>query len=135
MPTANGTFVVEKWDQDEPYEDGEAGKLSRAHVSKRFSDDFEATSATEIMMINTRQAGSDAYVALELVTGTLHGKSGSFVLQHSAVQSGDESSLRWTSSPDRAPAGSVASGVPAPSPSRPTGPTVTPSTTTSADLR
>ena len=95
MTTANGTFVIENWAQDEPYEDGESGKLTRAHVAKKFSGDLEATSATEIMMINTREEGSDAYVALELLTGTLHGKSGSFVLQHSAVRSGEESSLNW----------------------------------------
>jgi Protein of unknown function (DUF3224) len=95
MTTAAGTFVVENWDQDEPYEDGDAGKMSRAHVSKRFSGDLEATSVTELTMINTREAGSDAYVALELLTGSLQGKSGSFVLQHSAVRSGEESSLRW----------------------------------------
>src|ERR1700722_3017380 len=77
VTTANGTFVIENWAQDEPYEDGEAGKLTRAHVAKKFSGDLEATSATEIMMINTREEGSDAYVALGLLTATPPGNSGS----------------------------------------------------------
>jgi hypothetical protein len=44
--------------------------------------------------------GSAGYVAIERVTGTLHGKSGSFVLQHSGTMTRGEPQLSVTVVPD-----------------------------------
>jgi hypothetical protein len=44
--------------------------------------------------------GSAGYVALERVTGTLNGKKGSFILQHSGSMKGGESTITVTVVPD-----------------------------------
>jgi hypothetical protein len=44
--------------------------------------------------------GSAGYVAMERVTGTLHGRAGTFVLQHSATMNRGTPSLLLTVVPD-----------------------------------
>jgi Protein of unknown function (DUF3224) len=97
---ATGTFVIDSWEQDEPYDDAEGARLTRAHVVKSFAGDVAGTSRAELMMVNTQQEGSDAYVAVERFSGSVHGKEGTFVLQHSAVRSGDDATLVWAIVPD-----------------------------------
>ena len=56
--------------------------LTRVAIEKRFSGSFEGTGSGE-MLSAVAGSGSSAYVAIERVSGTLQGRSGSFVLQHS----------------------------------------------------
>lgn len=60
-------------------------KLSRMSIDKQFHGDLEATSKGEMLAAGTETRGSAGYVAVEHVTGTLAGRSGSFTLQHSAT--------------------------------------------------
>lgn len=53
-------------------------------IDKRFRGDLDATSKGEMLAFRGEQ-GSAGYVAMEKVVGTLHGKRGSFVLQHSST--------------------------------------------------
>src|SRR5581483_3836303 len=53
-------------------------------MDKKFEGELEGTSQGEMLSVLNREIGSGGYVALERVTGRLAGKSGSFVLQHSA---------------------------------------------------
>lgn len=76
---ASGTFEVELKEQPTVHPD--AG-LGRRTIDKHFSGDLEASSKGEMLSIGGQVKGSAAYVALELVTGTLGGKTGSFALQH-----------------------------------------------------
>ncbi len=65
-------------------------ELGRATLRKRFSGgDLEGESVVEML---SARAGDTAgtYLALEQVTGRLHGAEGSFVLQHGATAFGDE---------------------------------------------
>jgi hypothetical protein len=81
---ASGTFEVKLVPQpagDRP----EAATLGRMAIDKRFHGDLEATSAGEMLTAGTDVKGSAGYVALERVSGTLHGRSGAFVLQHSGT--------------------------------------------------
>jgi hypothetical protein len=48
----------------------------------------------------TAVSGSAGYVAMERVTGSLHGRNGSFVLQHSATMTRGEPQLSVTVVPD-----------------------------------
>lgn len=58
--------------------------LSRFSIDKQFHGDLEATSKGE--MLSAGNPGtSGGYVAIEKITGKLKGRSGSFVLQHSAT--------------------------------------------------
>lgn len=85
----------------EPYAQGSEGiKLSRLSIDKTFTGDLMATSRGEMLSAVTTVAGSAGYVAIEQVAGTLHGKSGSFVLQHSGTMARGESQLVLEVVPD-----------------------------------
>jgi len=79
---ARGRFDV-KSTPVEPAAGG--GQFPRFALDKHVHGDLEATSAGEMVTVGTAVQGSAGYVALERVTGTLHGKRGSFVLLHKAT--------------------------------------------------
>ncbi len=81
---AAATFEIESWDE-QPYEEHDGTRLARTRLTKTFSGDVEGESAAELLMAYGSEDGSAAYVGLERVTGSVHGRSGSFVLRHSAV--------------------------------------------------
>ncbi len=54
-------------------------------IDKQFHGDLEAISKGEMLAAQSPREGSAGYVALEQVTGTLHGRRGSFFLQHSGT--------------------------------------------------
>jgi len=62
-----------------------APTLGRMSIDKRFHGDLEATSTGEMLTAGTAVKDSAAYVAIERVTGTLHGRRGTFVLQHTGI--------------------------------------------------
>jgi Protein of unknown function (DUF3224) len=64
---------------------GEAGAFSRMFLDKQFHGDLEGPSKGQMMATNVTADGSGAYVALERMSGTLHGRRGSFVLLHNAT--------------------------------------------------
>jgi len=57
----------------------------RMSIDKQFKGDLEATSQGEMAMTGTEVQGSAGYTAIEKVSGTLHGRAGTFLLQHFAV--------------------------------------------------
>ena len=96
---ATGTFVVKLSPQ--PTVSGlTGGNLSRMSLDKQFHGDLEATSQGEMLAAGTGVKESAGYVALERVTGTLHGRRGSFVLQHSGTMTRGAPSLSITVVPD-----------------------------------
>ncbi|MFP3862828.1 DUF3224 domain-containing protein [Pseudomonas sp. Irchel s3f19] len=62
----------------------EQSGLGRLSLDKQFQGDLEATSRGEMLSFRSSVQGSAGYVAMEVVHGALHGRSGSFVLQHSS---------------------------------------------------
>jgi hypothetical protein len=81
---ATGTFEVKLTPQ--PMKDNAAGAmLGRRSIDKQFHGDLEATSKGEMLSAATEVKGSAGYVAIEYVTGTLHGRSGTFILQHCGI--------------------------------------------------
>jgi hypothetical protein len=102
MPTtARGTFDV-KINPLTPYNMSEGAMLGRMSIDKHFSGDLEASSQGEMLSAGTAVQGSAAYVAIERVTGTLGGKRGSFVLQHTGLMDRGAPSLVVTIVPDSA---------------------------------
>jgi len=80
---ARGPFDVKLVPQPaEPDVDGGVGRMA---LDKTFRGDLVATSKGTMLAVQTAEKGSAGYVALERVTGALHGRSGSFVLQHSGT--------------------------------------------------
>lgn len=59
--------------------------LGRMSLDKRFQGPLEATSTGEMLAFRSAVSGSAGYVAMERVQGTLDGRVGSFVLQHSST--------------------------------------------------
>jgi hypothetical protein len=78
--TARGAFDVKVTPQ--PPDDAAGGPFGRLFLEKRFHGELEGVSHGQMPGTQTAVTGSAAYVALELVTGTLHGKRGTFILQH-----------------------------------------------------
>lgn len=81
---AKGSFTVEMKPQGEPRAN-DGVSTGRLVLNKRFEGDLVAIGQGEMLTALTPVKGSAGYVAIERVTGTLHGKSGSFVLQHSGT--------------------------------------------------
>ncbi|MCU0728850.1 MAG: DUF3224 domain-containing protein [Sphingopyxis sp.] len=54
-------------------------------IAKRFEGPIDGSSTGMMLMERTATEGSAGYVAMERVTATLDGRSGSFVLQHSST--------------------------------------------------
>ena len=81
---ARGTFEVRL--QPLPFEGADVQwKLARMSIDKEIAGDLVATTKGQMIRALTDTKGSAGYVAIERVTGTLNGKKGSFVLQHSGL--------------------------------------------------
>lgn len=96
---ASGTFEVtlNPRASDDEIESATLGRLS---IDKRFHGDLEATSKGEMLTAGTAVEGSAGYVAIERVSGTLHGRTGTFVLQHSGTMTRGAPQLAITVVPD-----------------------------------
>ncbi len=81
---ARGTFEVKMapLPADDPGADASIGRMS---IDKQFHGDLEGTSKGQMLSAMSSVKGSAGYVAMEKVSGTLKGRSGSFVLQHSGT--------------------------------------------------
>ncbi len=96
---ASGTFDVTT-SREPPYDTGEGATLGRASLEKRFYGGLEGTSTVQMLSAITSVQGSAGYVALERVTGSLHGRAGTFVLQHSGTMRRGKPELAVTVVPD-----------------------------------
>jgi len=97
---ATGSFDVKVTPQKPDTQVARAANLSRLTIDKRFHGDLEGISKGEMLALQTDTQGSAGYVALERVTGKLKGRSGAFVLQHSATMSRGEPESAITVVPD-----------------------------------
>lgn len=95
---ASGTFEVKLT----PQADGEVGDptVGRMSIEKQFRGDLEGSSRGQMLAAMTDVKGSAGYVALERVSGTLDGRSGTFALQHSGTMTRGEGQLSITVVPD-----------------------------------
>jgi hypothetical protein len=89
---ASGTFDVKLAPQGDT-DSAEGIALGRLTIDKTFAGDLAGTSKGQMLSSGTESAGSAAYVAIERVTGTLGGKSGSFVLAHRGTMTKEEQNL------------------------------------------
>ena len=81
---ALGTFEVKVQPRTADNPPAQASGLARLSLDKLFHGDLEASGQGE-MLASGDGTASGAYVALEKITGTLHGRSGSFVMVHRAL--------------------------------------------------
>lgn len=80
----------------------EGMQLNRMSIDKTFFGELDASSQGEMLSAMTPVKGSAGYVAIEQVRGTLCGKAGSFVLQHSGTMNKGAQSLLLSVVPDSA---------------------------------
>ena len=99
MPRAAGTFDVNitPLANDSPTEGSTLGRMS---IDKQFHGDIDATSRGEMLTAGTAIKNSAGYVAIERVAGTVHGKRGTFALQHNATMTRGEGKLAIIVVPD-----------------------------------
>lgn len=97
---SKGTFEVKLAPQKPDNAEAEDSKFARMSIDKRFSGDLEATSKGEMLSAMTEVKGSAGYVAIERVSGTLRGRSGTFVLQHNGTMARGAPQLSVTVVPD-----------------------------------
>jgi hypothetical protein len=96
---ANGTFDVKL--AQAPLEDKAAdASLGRRSIEKQFHGDLEAASRGEMLSAGTGVKGSAGYVAIERVSGLLHGRNGAFALQHNGTMTRGVPQLTVTVVPD-----------------------------------
>ena len=86
---ATGPFEV-KLNVLDAYNRDAGAALGRMSIDKQFRGELQATSKGEMLTAMGTVNGSAGYVAIERVAGTLHGRSGSFVLQHSSTMARGE---------------------------------------------
>lgn len=98
-PIATGPFEVQMkpLEQTEPAPGGTLGRLS---LDKQFHGDLEAVGQGQMLTAMSDVQGSAAYVAIERVTGTLHGRSGSFALHHRGIMNRGAQVLEISIVPD-----------------------------------
>lgn len=79
---AVGPFDVKITHQDDNSADP---LLNRMTLDKQYHGDLEATGKGQMLSAGTEVKGSAGYVAIEKVTGSLKGRIGTFVLQHTGT--------------------------------------------------
>lgn len=101
MPQVQGEFEIKR-DMQPACDLGDEVSAMHVRFDKRFHGPLDATSVVHMLGYMTATEGSGAYVAIERIVGTLEGRSGSFVVQHSGTMSNGEPSLRINVVPDSA---------------------------------
>lgn len=90
--TASGTFDVDVAQVAQDPLPGGTG-LGRYSLDKQYHGDLQATAKGEMLTADTGVEGAGGYVATERVTGSLHGRRGSFVLLHRGTMGRGEQHL------------------------------------------
>lgn len=75
---ARGTFEVQLTPQPLAHTTADSG-LGRLAIAKEFRGDLAGSSRGEMLSARTSVESSAGYVAIERITDTLHGRTGSFV--------------------------------------------------------
>jgi hypothetical protein len=92
---ATGTFQVSF---DALADDGNG--FGRMRVTKQFEGDLVGSGRAEMLSVGTAVEGSAGYVAIDRITGRLHGRNGAFVLQHNGLMARGEGELLVAVVPD-----------------------------------
>jgi len=94
---ANGPFDVKITPQDDKSDDP---LLSRLLLDKQYHGDLDAIGNGQMLTAGTGVKGSGAYVAIEKVSGSLKGRKGTFILQHTGIMTQNKPELSINVVPD-----------------------------------
>jgi hypothetical protein len=96
---ATGTFEVKISPQAS--QDGVGDPtVGRMAIDKHFHGDMQGRSKGQMLAVGTAVDGSAGYVAMERVHASVHGRSGSFALQHNGTMHRGTPQLSVTIVPD-----------------------------------
>lgn len=96
---ATGPFEVKMIPQ--PAQEGVGDPATgRMALDKQYRGDLQASGKGQMLAVGTAVEGSAGYVALERISGILHGRHGSFALQHSGTMTRGVPQLSITVVPD-----------------------------------
>ena len=91
---AEGTFTVKSWDEN-TYEELEGNaKLTKARMVFSYAGDLEAEGTSDTLMCYLDD-GTAVYTGLDLMTGQLGGRSGTFVLRSEGAFEGGAAKTSW----------------------------------------
>jgi hypothetical protein len=79
-----------------PQETADEAPVARMLLYKEFHGDLEAISHGEMMAAHEPLTGAGVYVAIDRVAGTLHGRSGNFLIAHRGIRNADGQELDVT---------------------------------------
>lgn len=91
---ASGIFKSGNWDEQTFQELEGDGKLTRATANFSYSGDIEGECITNYLMVYP-SGGVVHFVGLDWITGTIGGRSGSFVLQESGTYAPEQLTATW----------------------------------------
>jgi Protein of unknown function (DUF3224) len=74
--------------------------LGRTRVLKTFDGDLVGSGRAEMLSVGTPVEGSAGYVAIDRITGVLHGRQGSFVVAHHGLMDRGDGILSVVVVPD-----------------------------------
>jgi hypothetical protein len=94
---ATGPFDVKVTPADDKSDDPLLGRMM---IDKQYHSDLEGTGKGQMLTAGAAVKGSGAYVAIEKFTGTLKGRAGTFILQHTGSMRGGNYQLNVTVVPD-----------------------------------
>lgn len=78
----------------------ETDPVGRMSIAKHFHGDIDGTSVGQMLAVRADIENSAGYVALERVTGMLHGQDGTFALQRHGLMARGVPELSITAVPD-----------------------------------
>jgi len=94
MTRATSSFTMD--DTQHTPTEWAGGMMSRTRFVKTFDGDLAGSGIVEAVMLRTDDDGPAAYVGVERIEGTLHGRTGCFLLLHSATALGGDQVASWT---------------------------------------
>jgi len=100
MPRATGPFEVSLKPLPVENQPGDGTSLGRMSIEKQYHGELEGTGTGQMLTGGTAIRTSAGYVAIEQVTGSLKGRKGSFILQHTGTMNRGVPSLAIMVVPD-----------------------------------
>jgi hypothetical protein len=98
MSTASKTHATGRIDvktyEPQSYEEADGPNLVEIHVSETFSGDIDGEGVARFLQA-VRKDGSASFVGIERVTGSVRGRTGSFLLQDAGTLEGNTVKGDW----------------------------------------
>lgn len=92
---AKCSFEITGWDEKTYQEIGGGAKLSQAKVTQSYSGAIAGTSSLDYLMAYTI-LGTASFVGIERVSGSVAGRTGTFVLQHAGSFAEGQARSSWS---------------------------------------